>query len=131
MSNEYPETRSFDRATSVAELPGRTVLSASTLSGDDVYNAKGEKLGSIKDIMLDVRDGKVCYAVVSFGGFLGMGEKLFAVPWRSMSVDTEEHRFVFDVAPERLKNAPGFDKDNWPNMADPAWAKSIHTYYGV
>lgn len=130
MSNEYSESSSFDRSASAA-WPASLVLSASTLNGDDVYNAKGEKLGSIKEIMLDVRNGKVCYAVVSFGGFLGMGEKLFAVPWSSMSVDTEAKRFVFDVAPERLQNAPGFDKDHWPNMADPTWAKTIHTYYGV
>lgn len=130
MSNEYPESSSFERGTST-ELPGPLVLSASTLNGDEVYNAKGEKLGSVKEIMLDVRNGKVCYAVISFGGFLGMGEKLFAVPWSSMVVDTEEQRFVFDVDPERLKSAPGFDKDNWPNMADPTWAKTIHTYYGI
>lgn len=130
MSNEYPESSSFERGTST-ELPGPLVLSASTLNGDEVYNAKGEKLGSVKEIMLDVRNGKVCYAVLSFGGFLGMGEKLFAVPWSSMVVDTEEQRFVFDVDPERLKSAPGFDKDNWPNMADPTWAKTIHTYYGI
>ncbi|QDF97092.1 photosystem reaction center subunit H [Azoarcus sp. DD4] len=130
MSNEYPESSSFERGTST-ELPGPLVLSASTLNGDEVYNAKGEKLGSVKEIMLDVRNGKVCYAVISFGGFLGMGEKLFAVPWSSMVVDTEEQRFMFDVDPERLKSAPGFDKDNWPNMADPTWAKTIHTYYGI
>lgn len=130
MSNEYPESSSFERGTS-AELPGPLVLSASTLNGDEVYNVKGEKLGSVKEIMLDVHNGKVCYAVLSFGGFLGMGEKLFAVPWSSMTVDTEEQRFVFDVDPERLKSAPGFDKDHWPNMADPTWAKTIHTYYGI
>jgi sporulation protein YlmC with PRC-barrel domain len=109
----------------------RLVLSADTLSGDDVYNAKGESLGSIKDIMLDVHSGKVCYAVLALGGFLGMGEKLFAVPWSSLKLNTEKKQFVFDVALDRLKNAPGFDKEQWPNMADPEWEKRIHTYYGV
>jgi sporulation protein YlmC with PRC-barrel domain len=110
---------------------GSRVLSASTLNGDDVYNPNGDKLGSIKEIMLDIESGKVCYAVLSFGGFLSLGEKLFAVPWGALTVDTENKRFVMDTDEERLKNAPGFDTDNWPNMADPAWEKSVHAYYGT
>lgn len=106
------------------------VLSASTLSSDDIYNLKGEKLGSIKDLMLDIDNGKVCYAVLSFGGFLSLGEKLFAVPWSALKVDTENKRVVMDADEERLKNAPGFDTDHWPNMADATWEKSIHAYYG-
>lgn len=106
------------------------VLSASTLSSDDVYNLKGEKLGSIKELMLDIDSGKVSYAVLSFGGFLSLGEKLFAVPWGALKVDTENKRIVMDADEERLKNAPGFDNDRWPNMADATWEKSIHTYYG-
>jgi sporulation protein YlmC with PRC-barrel domain len=110
---------------------GSRVLSASTLNGDDVYNMKGEKLGSIKELMLDIENGKVCYAVLSFGGFLSLGEKLFAVPWSALKVDTKNKRFVMDVDEERLKNAPGFDADNWPNMADTTWEKSVHAYYGT
>lgn len=110
---------------------GARVLSASTLSGDDVYNLKGEKLGSIKEIMLDIHNGRVCYAVLSFGGFLSLGEKLFAVPWSALTVDTENKRFVMDADEERLKEAPGFDTENWPNMADPSWEKTIHSYYGT
>ncbi|WP_310492623.1 PRC-barrel domain-containing protein [Dechloromonas sp.] len=107
------------------------VLSASSLSSDDVYNPKGEKLGSIKDLMLDIQSGKVCYAVLSFGGFLSLGEKLFAVPWSALTVDTENKRLVMDTDEERLKNAPGFDTDNWPNMADATWEKTVHGYYGT
>ncbi len=110
---------------------GPTLLSASTLSSDDVYNRKGEKLGSIKDLMMDIQSGRVCYAVLSFGGFLTLGEKLFAVPWSALTVDTDNKRLLLDTNEERLKEAPGFDKDNWPNMADPSWAKSIHSYYGT
>jgi sporulation protein YlmC with PRC-barrel domain len=110
---------------------GSRVLSASTLNGDDVYNLKGEKLGSIKELMLDIENGKVCYAVLSFGGFLSLGEKLFAVPWSALKVDTENKRFVMDADEERLKNAPGFDADNWPNMADATWEKDVHAYYGT
>lgn len=108
---------------------GSRVLSASTLSGDDVYDPRGEKLGSIKELMLDIENGKVCYAVLSFGGFLSLGEKLFAVPWSALKVDTENKRFIMDTTEERMKNAPGFDSDHWSNMADTSWEKSIYSYY--
>jgi len=111
--------------------PGPELMGADTLSGNDVYNQKGEDLGDIKEIMLDMRSGKVSYAVLSFGGFLGMGEKLFAVPWGALTLDTENKRFVLNVEKERLKNAPGFDQEKWPNMADQAWSNEIHTYYGT
>ena len=111
--------------------PGPDVMGADTLVGNDVYNHKDEDLGDIKEIMLDMRSGKVGYAVLSFGGFLGMGEKLFAVPWNALKLDTEHKRFVLNVDKDRLKLAPGFDKDKWPNMADQSWAKEIHSYYGT
>ncbi|MBS1138672.1 MAG: photosystem reaction center subunit [Proteobacteria bacterium] len=107
------------------------VLSASSLASDDVYNPKGDKLGSIKELMLNIESGKICYAVLSFGGFLSLGEKLFAVPWSALTVDTENKRLVMDTDEERLKNAPGFDADNWPNMADATWEKTVHGYYGT
>ncbi len=117
--------------TSGGDGPGPELMGADTLSGNDVYNQKGEDLGDIKEIMLDMRSGKVSYAVLSFGGFLGMGEKLFAVPWGALTLDTENKRFVLNVDKERLKNAPGFDQEKWPNMADQAWSNEIHTYYGT
>lgn len=111
--------------------PGPGLMGADTLVGNDVYNHKGEDLGDIKEIMLDVHSGKVAYAVLSFGGFLGMGEKLFAVPWSALTLDTKNKRFVLNVEKDRLKDAPGFDKDKWPNMLDGSWAKDIHLYYGT
>lgn len=111
--------------------PAPKLLSATSLMSDDVFNMKEEKLGDIKDLMLDTHTGNVCYAVLSFGGFLGMGEKLFAVPWRAMTLDTVNKRFILNIEADRLENAPGFDKDNWPDMADAIWAQSIHTYYGT
>lgn len=111
--------------------PGPEVMGADTLVGNDVYNLKNEDLGNIKEIMLDMRSGQVGYAVLSCGGFLGMGEKLFAVPWNALTLDTKNKRFVLNVEKDRLKDAPGFDKDKWPNMADQAWVKTIHAYYGT
>ncbi len=111
--------------------PGPSLLGADTLMGEDVYNHKEEDLGDIKDIMLDMRSGKIAYAVLSFGGFLGMGEKLFAVPWNALTLDPTNKRFILNVEKDRLKDAPGFDSDNWPDMADRTWAADIHTYYGT
>lgn len=106
-----------------------TLLSGSTITGDDVCNMQNEKLGEIQDIMLDMTEGKIRYAVLSAGGFLGIGERLFAVPWKALTLDKENKRFLLDVDAERLKNAPGFDKDQWPNMADASWNSSIESYY--
>ena len=105
-------------------------MAADTLEGDKVVNASGESLGEIKDIMIDVPSGRVAYAVLSFGGMLGMGNKLFAIPWQALQLDPENHRFILDVDQEQLKAAPGFDKDHWPSMADQHWASEIHSYYG-
>lgn len=111
--------------------PGPHLMGAHTLLGEDVYNSKDEKLGDIKEFMLDMNNGNVAYAVMSFGGFLGMGEKLFAVPWQALKLDTVNKRFMLDMEKDQLKNAPGFDKDDWPDMADQTWASGIHTFYGT
>ena len=111
--------------------PGPALMGADTLIGDNVVNGKEEKLGDIKEIMLDMQTGQVAYAVLAFGGFLGMGEKLFAVPWQALHLDTAHHRFVLNVDKDRLKNAPGFDKDAWPDMSDVNWASGIHSFYGT
>ncbi|OMG56893.1 photosystem reaction center subunit H [Azonexus hydrophilus] len=111
--------------------PGPHLMGADTLIGNTVGNQNSETLGDIKEIMIDMRSGCVSYAVLSFGGFMGMGEKLFAVPWEALKLDTENKCFKLDIDKEQLENAPGFDKNRWPNMADPSWAASIHAYYGT
>lgn len=108
---------------------GPSMMSAESLIGNDVYNHQDEDLGDIKDFMLDMSNGNVSYAVLSFGTFLGMGEKLFAVPWQALTLDTENKRFLLDANKETLKDAPGFDKDHWPNMADDTWQNDIHSFY--
>jgi len=106
------------------------VLSASTLAGNRVENQAGESLGKIEDLMIDLNVGRVAYAVLSFGGFLGVGGKLFAVPWYALKVDIERSVFILEVDKEILTNAPGFDKENWPDMTNASWALGIHKYYG-
>jgi sporulation protein YlmC with PRC-barrel domain len=113
------------------EGPGPRLMGADTLLGNDVYNSKEEDLGDIKEIMLDMTTGKVAYAVLSFGGVLSLGEKLFAVPWNALKLDTKNKRFTLDVDKVRLENAPGFDPDRWPDMADETWANEVHSFYGT
>lgn len=109
--------------------PGPQVMAADTLQGDKVVNLQGEQLGEIQDIMLDVPSGRIAYAVLSFGGVLGIGDKLFAIPWSALTLDADRECFVLDIDREQLKNAPGFDKNHWPAMADPAWGSGIHSFY--
>ena len=106
------------------------VLSADDLAGDVVVNRAGEKLGKIEDFMVDVGSGRIRYAVLSFGGVLGIGNKLFAVPPEALAFDAANERLILDVDRQRLENAPGFDRDNWPNFADPTLASEIYGYYG-
>lgn len=106
------------------------VLSASTLTGDEIRNPEGETLGKLEEIMLDVDDGCVSYAVLSFGGILGIGNKLFAIPWEALTLRPEEHAFVVNIDKETLENAPGFDKDNWPKTVDREWLTGVYDYYG-
>ena len=107
------------------------VLAADTLTGNKVVNDKQEDLGKIEHLMIDLENGRVAYAVLSFGGFLGMGDKLFAIPWSALTVDKVEKRFILNVDKEVLKRASGFDKDNWPNMSDRTWGAGVYTYYGA
>lgn len=104
-------------------------VKASSIIGTDVVNTKGENLGDIKEVVIDPATGKVAYAVVSFGGFLSMGEKLFAIPFSSFKYDHAENEYVLDTSKERLESAPGFDADHWPKMSDEKWNRDVHKYY--
>jgi hypothetical protein len=108
----------------------RRVLSAGTITGDRVRNPAGEDLGKIEEIMLDIPSGRVAYAVLSFGGILGLGSKLFAVPWEALTINEQDREFVLSVEKSVLENAPGFDKDHWPNMADRSFGENVYGHYG-
>jgi len=110
---------------------GSTLLSAGSLAGKLVVNRDGERLGKIKELMLNTANGSMCYAVLSSGGFLGIGERLFAVPWRALVLDCRQKRFVLDVIMTRFKVAPGFDKHEWPAIADTNWTHAAHGSQGM
>ena len=101
-----------------------------TVIGSSVVNTQNEDLGKIEDLVLDAGAGRIAYAVLSFGGFLGMGEKYFAIPWNAFHFNLKENHAVLNVDKKLLENAPGFDKDAWPNMADSTWGNSIYKHYG-
>jgi sporulation protein YlmC with PRC-barrel domain len=107
-------------------LKGR-YLTASSLEGDKVVNSEGEHLGEIKEIMLDLESGKIDYFVIEFGGFLGLGVKYFAIPFRLLKLDAANKRFVFEQAREILEKAPGFDMDHWPDTN--LHFDDVHTYW--
>jgi sporulation protein YlmC with PRC-barrel domain len=102
----------------------------SNLNSLTVENPEGENLGKIEDLMLDLPTGRVSYAVLSFGGILGIGDKLFAIPWDMLKMDTENNALVINIDPEMLENAPGFDRDNWPDHTDSEWLSNVYNYYG-
>ena len=115
------------------------IVRCKDLTGLKVTNAADESLGKIEDLVIDPKAGKIHYAVVSFGGVFGMGGKYFAVPWDKLafvakgktSSGTEREAFcLLDVSKSALKNAPGFDKDNWPDFVDANWTATIKRFYG-
>jgi sporulation protein YlmC with PRC-barrel domain len=106
-----------------------TILSTSTIVGTEVRSPRAEDLGEIKDLMIDLTSGCVAYAVVEFGGLLGIGSKLFAVPLPAMKQDAMNKCFILDTDKEALENAPGFDKNKWPDFADRMWQTAMHDHY--
>ncbi|HIB68308.1 MAG TPA: PRC-barrel domain containing protein [Phycisphaerales bacterium] len=107
------------------------LASSSTIQGQNIYNNAGEKLGKVEDVMLDLQQGKIAYVVLSFGGFLGLGDKLFAVPMQALRADGENECFHMDISKEKLDNAPGFDKNSWPSTYDEKFVSTVHTHYGI
>ena len=109
------------------------VSRASKINGTNVKNMKGENMGGIKDLVIDPESGRVVYAVVSFGGILGLGNKLFAIPWSVLHWNRDKEYYVLDLDKETLKNAPGFDKKHWPDSSN-KWElqrEQINQFYHV
>lgn len=109
----------------------RRTLGASTLKNDKVVNLTGQEIGKIEELMIDVTTGRVAYAVLSFGGFLGVGTKLFALPWSALTVDETKKRFVVNVTKESLDKMDGFDKEHWPDLSDLEYATGVYRQWGA
>ena len=105
------------------------LVRATNIVGETVKNFNGDELGQVRDLVVDLDAGQIAYAVLSFGGFLGLGKKLFAVPWHAFSLCDGE--FCANIDREQLEHAPSFDKDNWPDVSDRRWGNEIHGYYNV
>jgi hypothetical protein len=126
LSGEMVSERTGRMGSAARENPD--FLSAGTIKGDKVVNAAGNDLGKINELMLDLENGRIGYAVLSFGGFLGLGDKLFAIPWRALSLRLHEHAFTMDIPKDVLERAEGFDKDNWPLTYEEL--ARTYAYYG-
>lgn len=111
--------------------PEPCVLSAGTLIGDDVCDPAGERIGTLKELMLDTAHGRIMYAVLSVGGVFGLGDRLFAVPWDAVRLDTENKCLILSADKERLEEAPGFDKDDWPDFADPRFNEGTYAHFRI
>lgn len=104
-----------------------SIIAADKVEGTNVYNLVGDKLGSVDHVMIDKTSGKVCYAIMSFGGFLGIGESYHPLPWHKLTYDESKDGFVVDLDKQRLKGAP-FAKEaaiEWT----PEWGRRIDDYY--
>jgi sporulation protein YlmC with PRC-barrel domain len=112
-----------------SDTSGR-LIAASKVNGTNVYNTAGEKLGSVYDVMIDKRSGNTEYAIMSFGGFLGIGDSYHPLPWRSLTYDAAQGGYVVDIDRSRLEGAPSYssrDSDRW---TDPAYGRQVNDYYG-
>ena len=110
---------------------GGSLIAASKVNGTTVYNTAGEKLGSVYDVMIDKRSGKAAYAIMSFGGFLGIGDSYHPLPWQSLTYDDRQGGYVVNIDRSRLEGAPSYsasDRDRW---TDPNYGREVNSYYGI
>jgi len=149
VSNESVNAQTQPRSSKTADLSRLDddttggIVRASELIGFNIQNPQGESLGKVHDLAVDAKSGKIRYLAVTYGGFLGLGSKLFAVPYEAFQVhvhpdsrdktdrDASDYLLVLDVNQQQLEGQEGFDDDRWPNMADRTWAASLDKRYGV
>lgn len=106
------------------------IISAKKVQGSEVVSPAGDALGHVEDLMIDKVTGRIVYAVLTYGGLLGLGEKHFALPWEALDYSVDRAAYVLDVDPDLLERAPGFRRDQAPDMSDRRWGEQIHQYYG-
>ena len=107
------------------------LIAADQVEGTKVYNRAGESLGTVEDVMIDKPSGKIAYAVISFGGFLGIGDRHYPLPWEKLTYDTNMGGFVVDLDKRMLEGAPSYTGEGTADWEDPAWGKRVYDYYGA
>jgi len=117
-------------AQAIKETAAGLLVRGSKFVGMDVKNRAGEDLGDIEDVVIDFEAGRLAYVVLSFGSILGLGGKYFAIPPDALEFSATRDHVIFNIEKSVLDSAPGFDKDNWPDMADRTWGSKIYSYYG-
>jgi sporulation protein YlmC with PRC-barrel domain len=130
-TQEKKRARVGDIAAKTAEGQQINAFMVEKIIGSKVINMKGETLGKIKDLVVDIDTGTILYAVLESGGFLSIGDKLFPVPWESLAALPSEGIFFLNQSKKQMEKAPSFDKDKLPNMADVQWGKGIFKHYGL
>jgi len=128
--DRQPAKRMSTRGYRPAPKRDAVLLGTTSFYGDSVYDVAGKFLGEIQELVIDIDSGRVAYALMAVGGFLGLGRKLFALPWGMVTLDSVYHRCVINLDLERLFDAPSLDEDLLPRMADPGWATAVHAYFG-
>ena len=106
------------------------LIASNKVEGTAVYNRQGERLGSVYNFMVDKRSGQVEYAVMSFGGFLGIGDSYHPLPWKALTYDTGQGGYVVDLDKDRLQGAPSYQRSDTPDWSDPSYSRRIDDYYG-
>jgi hypothetical protein len=127
---ELDRRRDYDRSRPLERDETTNLISSEKVEGTPLYSTDGEKLGSIDHVMLGKLSGRVEFAVAGFGGFLGMGEKHFPVPWDALDYDTDRGGYVVNIEKERLKDAPSYEHDSRPAY-DRQYGETVYNYYGV
>jgi len=129
------EIRAQDQAGVIDKKTSGSSVRASQLIGMTIHNGEGKSLGKINDLVIDAQAGRVRYAAVSYGGFLGLGDKLFAIPWAAFQsqggIKANDHKLILNLNESQLKGGKGFDKDHWPDFGDPTMTDQLDQYYGV
>lgn len=108
-----------------------SLISAGKVQGTNVYNTAGDSLGDIHDVMIDKKTGKITYAIMSFGGFLGIGERYHPLPWSTLKYDTRQGGYVVGLTKDQLEKAPTYGAAETPAWGNRGFEKTIHDYYGV
>ena len=111
--------------------PSGNLIAANQVQGTSVYDTKLEKLGSIEDVMIDKATGRIAYAVLSFGGFLGIGDRYYPLPWEKLSYNQEVAGYIVDIDRKILEGAPSFSDQAAVSWDDDAWGRDVYSYYGI